>query len=196
MDPILETSKQSICVFCGSSNDVAEHYFDLAKATGRAIAGADMRLVYGGGGVGLMGASAKAAFEAGGDVLGVIPEFLQAKEVTYTAVPHKVVPDMHTRKQIMYDAADAFIVLPGGIGTLEEAIEVISWLRIRLHTKPIVFLDTDDYWAPILDLIQHTIEAKFTPQWLMEHLHRTTDAQQAVDVIAKAWTQRVDIFKM
>ena len=178
---------KSICVFCGSSSAVDQHYFDLAKATGEAIAAAGPRLVYGGGGVGLMGATAKACHEAGGDVLGIIPDFLQSREITYKDVPHEIVPDMHTRKQMMYDAADAFLILPGGIGTLEEAVEVISWLRMNLHSKPIVFLDTDDYWTPIITLISHTIDARFTPEWLRRHLHRTTDATQAVDLILNEW---------
>lgn len=191
-----EKKQKSICVFCGSSDDVADHYFELARATGHALAKKGIRLVYGGGGVGLMGASAKACHDAGGDVLGIIPEFLQAKEVVYEDVEHVIVPDMRTRKQMMYDAADAFIVLPGGIGTLEEAIEVISWLRIRLHTKPIVFLDIDDYWKPIVDLIAHTVEARFTPDWLLEHLHRANSAGQAIEIIQAAWREQVDITKM
>jgi len=93
---------------------------------------------------------------------------------------------MRTRKQMMYDAADAFIVLPGGIGTLEEAIEVISWLRI----------DIDDYWKPIVDLISHTVEAKFTPEWLLEHLHRADSAGQSIEIIQAAWRAQVDITKM
>ncbi len=181
------TDTPSICVFCGSSNAVDEHYFELARETGARIAGAGMRLVYGGGGVGLMGATAKAAFEAGGDVLGIIPDFLQTREITYKDVPHEIVPDMHTRKQKMYDAANAFIVLPGGIGTLEEAIEVISWLRMRLHNKPVVFLDRDDYWQPIIDLITHTIDARFTPEWMRDYLFRANTADEAIDLITKAW---------
>ena len=174
------TSQQSLCVFCGSSSVVDKHYIDLARETGAAIGQSGYRLVYGGGGVGLMGACAKAAFEAGGDVLGIIPEFLQSREVLYEDVPHEVVPDMHTRKAKMYDAADAFIVLPGGIGTLEEAVEVISWLRMGLHAKPVIFLDRDDYYAPLLSLIRHTCEAKFTPDWLSDFLYEVDTPAQAI----------------
>jgi len=171
---------QSLCVFCGSSSAVDQHYLDLARETGTAIGKSDYRLVYGGGGVGLMGACAKAAFEAGGDVLGIIPEFLQSREVLYEDVPHEVVPDMHTRKAKMYDASDAFIVLPGGVGTLEEAVEVISWLRMGLHAKPVIFLDRDDYYAPLLSLIRHTSDAKFTPDWLNDFLYEADTAEQAI----------------
>lgn len=191
--PGCDTAIKSICVFCGSSSAVDQHYVDLAIASGEAIAASGYRLVYGGGGVGLMGATAKAAHEAGGDVLGIIPEFLQTREITYKDVPHEIVPDMHTRKQMMYDAADAFLILPGGIGTLEEAVEVISWLRMRLHSKPIVFLDTDDYWTPIITLISHTIDARFTPEWLRRHLHRATEAGQAVELIEAAWADEADL---
>lgn len=177
------TLPRSICVFCGSSSAVDAHYFDLAKSTGKAIADKDYQLVYGGGAVGLMGATAKAAFEAGGDVLGIIPRFLLSKEVVYEDVPHTIVEDMHTRKQIMYDRADAFIVLPGGIGTLEEAVEVMSWLRMKLHSKPVVFLDTDDYWAPIIELFTHTIDARFTPEWMRNYLFRATDIDAAIAMI-------------
>lgn len=177
------TLPRSICVFCGSSSAVDAHYFDLAKSTGKAIADKDYQLVYGGGAVGLMGATAKAAFEAGGDVLGIIPRFLLSKEVVYEDVPHTIVEDMHTRKQIMYDRADAFIVLPGGIGTLEEAVEVMSWLRMKLHSKPVVFLDTDDYWAPIIELFTHTIDARFTPEWMRNYLFRATDIHAAIAMI-------------
>lgn len=171
---------QSLCVFCGSSSVVDQDYMDLATQTGAAIAKSDYRLVYGGGGVGLMGACAKAAFEAGGDVLGIIPEFLQSREVLYEDVPHEVVPDMHTRKAKMYAASDAFIVLPGGIGTLEEAVEVISWLRMGLHSKPVIFLDRDDYYAPLLALIRHTSDAKFTPDWLNDFLYEADTPAQAI----------------
>lgn len=174
---------RSICVFCGSSSAVDRHYFDLAKVTGEAIAQQGHRLVYGGGGVGLMGATAKAAFEAGGDVLGVIPRFLLSKEVVYEDVPHQIVEDMATRKQIMYEEADAFLVLPGGIGTLEEAVEVMSWLRMKLHSKPVVFLDQDDYWEPILTLFTHTIDARFTPEWLRRYLLRATEPLPALHMI-------------
>ena len=174
---------RSICVFCGSSSAVDHHYFELAAATGRAIAAQGYRLVYGGGGVGLMGATAKAAFEAGGEVLGVIPRFLLSKEVVYEDVPHHIVEDMATRKQIMYDEADAFIVLPGGIGTLEEAVEVMSWLRMKLHSKPTVFIDQDDYWEPMITLFTHTIDAKFSPEWLRRYLLRATEPMPALEMI-------------
>lgn len=154
----------SICVYCGSSDEVKPAYIRLAQDLGRALANKNIRLVYGGGGVGLMGACARAAHGAGGEVLGIMPKFLLQKERIYDEVPHEIVDDMHTRKQRMFDESDAFIVLPGGIGTLEEAVEMLSWARLGLHAKPMAFLDEDDFWSPFFELMGHIIDGKFTPE--------------------------------
>ena len=103
-----------------------------------------------------MGASAKAAHEAGGEVLGIMPRFLLQKERLYDDVEHRLVDDMHTRKQMMFDEADAFIVLPGGIGTLEEAVEILSWARLSLHAKPLAFLDEDGFWDPFFEMMDQS----------------------------------------
>lgn len=178
---------KSICVFCGASDVVDEHYFELATAAGRGIADRGYRLVYGGGGVGLMGASALAAHKAGGDVLGIIPKFLTEIEDILDEVKHHIVDDMHERKHTMYEESDAFLVLPGGIGTLEEAIEIFSWMRLHLHHKPLVFVDTDGYWAPLMDLLRHTIDAKFTPEWVRHHLFREDNIEHALQQIEEQW---------
>ncbi len=157
---------KSICVYCGSSNDVKPAYLRLAQDLGRTLAQKDIRLVYGGGGVGLMGACAQATHGDGGEVLGIMPQFLLEKERIYDEVPHEIVEDMHTRKQRMFDESDAFIVLPGGIGTLEEAIEVLSWARLGLHAKPMAFLDEDGFWDPLMMFLEKTIELKFNPDWM------------------------------
>jgi hypothetical protein len=154
---------RSVCVYCGSSNATKPEYLDLATRFGAALAARGLRMVYGGGAVGLMGRCAKAAFEAGGEVLGVMPRFLERREITYEAVPHRMVDTMHERKHIMFEESDAFVVLPGGIGTLEEAVETLSWRRLDLHKKPVVFLAEDDFWAPFFALMQHTVDAKLTP---------------------------------
>ena len=155
---------ESVCVFCGSSNAAAPNFLAAADELGRALAAAGMRLVYGGGGVGLMGACARAAHEAGGRVLGVMPNFLRAKEILYDVVETIVVDSMHERKQIMFEEADAILVLPGGVGTLEEVVELMSWKRLSLHDKPIVFVDVDGYWRPYFDLIRHTVDHGMTPR--------------------------------
>lgn len=187
MKSILSAGGKSICVFCGASKLVDRHYFDLANETGIAIAAKNYRLVYGGGGVGLMGETAKAARSAGGNVLGVIPKFLVEIEDLLPDIEHHIVDDMHERKHEMYEASDAFIVLPGGIGTLEEAIEIMSWMRLHLHAKPLVFLDTDGYWAPLIDLLTHTISAKFSPAWMEQHLFRVQSVTAALSLIEEQW---------
>jgi len=178
---------KSICVFCGSRPGNEAHYMNLADETGHEIATAGYRLVYGGGGSGLMGATARAAFGAGGDVLGIIPHFLTEIEALLQDVPHEVVPDMHIRKRKMYDASNAFIVLPGGIGTMEEAVEIMSWMRMRLHTKPIIFLSTDGYWQPLVDLMLHTIETGFSPQWMSSEILRASSVAEALNLIQEHW---------
>jgi len=178
---------KSICVFCGASQVVAPQYFKLAEACGTAIAGAGYRLVYGGGGVGLMGRTAMAAHDAGGVVLGIIPKFLTDIEETLDVIEHRVVPDMRTRKQLMYEQSDAFIVLPGGVGTLEEAIEILSWMRLHLHAKPMVFVDTDGYWAPLMQLLHHTIKTNFSPAWVENHLLYENSPEAALSLIRSQW---------
>lgn len=154
---------RSVCVYCGSSETTRPEYLDLATRFGTALAQRGLRLVYGGGSIGLMGRCARAAHAAGGDVLGIMPRFLERREIVLAEVPHRMVDTMHERKMIMFEESDAFVVLPGGIGTLEEAVETISWRRLDLHKKPVVFLSEDGFWKPFFDLMQHTIDAKLTP---------------------------------
>ena len=158
------TRLNSVCLYCGSSNAAPPAYLDLARRFGKATATRGIRLVYGGGGIGLMGQAAKAAHEAGGKVLGIMPKFLARREVVYDDVPHIMVDTMHERKRLMFDESDAFVALPGGIGTLEEIVEMMSWRRLELHAKPMVFLSEDDFWAPLFALIQHTVDANLTPK--------------------------------
>lgn len=154
---------KSVCLFCGSSETVQPEYLEAARAFGEATANAGWRLVYGGGGVGLMGASARAAHAAGGRVLGVMPGFLRSRERLFDEVETLVVPSMHERKTIMYDQSDAFVVAPGGVGTLEEAIEVLSWKRLDLHAKPVIFLNLNGFWDALLAVMEHSIEEGMTP---------------------------------
>src|ERR1700761_4800314 len=120
-------SLKSVCVFCGSSDDAKPAWLAAARDLGHARAAADLRLVYGGGGVGLMGACARAAHAAGGQVLGIIPDFLVGKERALETVQHEVVGSMHERKQRFFEESDGFVILPGGLGTLEENVELLSW---------------------------------------------------------------------
>jgi uncharacterized protein (TIGR00730 family) len=154
---------KSVCLFCGSSETVKPEYLAAAQAFGEQTARQGWRLVYGGGGVGLMGASARAAHNAGGRVLGVMPGFLRSRERLFDEVETLVVPSMHERKTIMYDQSDAFVVAPGGVGTLEEAIEVLSWKRLDLHGKPVIFLNLNGFWDALLAVMEHSIEEGMTP---------------------------------
>lgn len=152
----------SICVFCGSSDGRKASYINAAERLGRDMAASGIRLVYGGGGIGLMGTVARAVLGAGGKVTGIIPEFLVTKEIMLDGVDDlHVVPDMHTRKRMMFDAADAFVTLPGGVGTLEEVVEQMTWAHLGRHKKPIVLADIDGFWAPLTDLIDHMSRESF-----------------------------------
>jgi len=152
----------SVCVYAGSSNLAAPHFYKLAEAFGTACALRGYRLVYGGGKVGLMGAAARACRNAGGKTLGVIPTFLRTVELADEDSELIEVATMHERKYRMFDEADAFVTLPGGVGTLDEAIETLSWRRLAMHDKPLVFLAEDEFWTPLFALLEHTVEAGFT----------------------------------
>lgn len=158
----------SVCVYCASSNAVASEFMAAADSFGTILAKAGVRLVYGGGGVGLMGACAKAAHAAGGRVLGVIPHFLTSHERPLKMVETVVVNSMHERKMMMFEEAEAFAVLPGGIGTLEEVIELLSWRRLGLHAKPIVFLNLSGFWTPLFELLEHIVQQDLVPEEFRE----------------------------
>src|SRR5438876_1157866 len=151
-----------LCVYCGSSGAVAAPYRDAASELGARLAAAGIGLVYGGGGVGLMGLLADAALAAQGRVTGIIPARLRDAEVAHRGVTELVVVDsMHERKRLMAEKADAFAVLPGGIGTLDEMFEIVSWKQLRLHDKPILLVDIGGYWAPLLALLDHVVDTGF-----------------------------------
>jgi hypothetical protein len=158
----------SVCVFCGSSDAADPAFLAAAKTLGQGLAEAGLRLVYGGGGVGLMGACARAAHEAGGRVLGIIPNFLVGRERALETVEHVIVGNMHQRKMMMFERADAFVILPGGIGTLEEAVELLSWRRLELHAKPVVFYNPRNFWQTLFDCFQMTVDEKLTPPEFMQ----------------------------
>ena len=158
----------SVCVFCGSSVAAAPELLSSAAELGRILAREQLTLIYGGGGVGLMGACAIAAHEAGGKVLGIIPHFLKERERRLDVVDTVVVESMHERKMMMFERSDGFVVLPGGIGTLEEVVELLSWRRLDLHGKPVVFYNPDGFWEPLFNLFQHTVDQHLTPPSFMQ----------------------------
>ena len=171
----------NICVFCGSSLGEDDAHMKLASQLGEEIAKRGHSLVYGGGGLGLMGATARAARDSGAKVVGIIPHFLNAIEKTIPGIEHEFVEDMHSRKIRMFDLADAFIVLPGGMGTLEEVIEVMSWQRLNLHDKPIVFLSDTGFWDKLVDVFGDIIAAGFAPKTL----HNDIESDANVDSVFK-----------
>ena len=159
---------ESTCVFCGSSDAADPAFLTAAANLGVALAGAKIKLVYGGGGVGLMGAVARAAHQAGGEVLGIIPTFLVGAERALESVEHIIVYNMHERKMLMFLRSDSFVILPGGIGTLEEVVELLSWRRLDLHAKPVVFYNPRNFWDPLFKLFQHTVDENLTPPDFMQ----------------------------
>ena len=158
----------AICVFCGASDSADPALLAAAAQLGLNLAREQLALVYGGGGVGLMGACALAAHQAGGKVLGVIPNFLKVRERRLDVVETIVVESMHERKMIMFERADGFAILPGGIGTLEEVVELLSWRRLDLHAKPVVFYNPGGFWNPLFALFQHTVDHRLTPPEFMK----------------------------
>ena len=149
------------CVYCGSGPGTNPLFVEAAQALGRIFAENHIRLVYGGGSVGLMGAIAKSALEHGGAVTGIIPDFLRARENALTRVQEMIVtPDMHERKRLMFERSDAFVALPGGVGTLEELVEIMTWQQLGCHAKPILLANIDGFWEPLLALLAHMRSAQ------------------------------------
>ena len=174
----------SICVYCGSSPGNSPEFDVNARALGKSIAKHDLRLVYGGGTKGLMGAVADDVMLGGGKVTGIIPEFLMNMEATSEALNRLddlvVTTDMHTRKHLMFERSDAFVTLPGGIGTLEEVIEVMTWAQLGRHTKPIVLANVNGFWDPLLKLLEHMADSGFIHTG---HLVRPLVIDNAEDIV-------------
>lgn len=156
----------SLCVYCASSIRVDDVYKNAATELGQLLGERGIRLVFGGGRVGLMGLMADAAMKAGGEVVGVIPRHLEDAEVGHRGISElHIVENMHVRKEMMFRLADAVAVLPGGLGTLDETFEIITWRQLRLHDKPIVIVDIEGFWQPFLDLVDHVCDKGFaSPQ--------------------------------
>jgi len=153
---------RQLCVYCGSSGAVDGQFREAARELGARLAAAGIGLVYGGGRVGLMGLLADAALVAGGDVTGIIPSRLRDAELAHHGVSELVVVDsMHERKRLMAEKADAYAILPGGIGTLDEMFEIVSWRQLELHKKPIFLVDIEGYWRPLLVLLDHIVAHGF-----------------------------------
>jgi len=180
----------SVCLFCGSSDAAHADYLQAASDFGAAMAQQGWRLVYGGGGVGLMGASARAAHAEGGKVVGIMPAFLRSRERLFDDVETIVVDTMHERKILMYDESDAFVVAPGGVGTLEEVVELLSWKRLDLHGKPIIFLNINGFWETFFALMKHSVEEGMTPPSFLQAWDVCDTVDEAVALLAQGATRR------
>jgi hypothetical protein len=168
--------RRSVCVFCGSRAGARPAYTLAAQATGAMLAARGWRLVYGAGDVGLMGEVARAAMAAGGDSLGVIPNHLVQREAGRRDLTTFVITeDMHERKKVMFMNSDAIVVLPGGAGSLDELFEVLTWRQLGLHNRPILLLDTEGYWQPLLALLRHLIGEDFAGAELFDYLLAVPD---------------------
>ena len=153
---------KTVCVYCGSGSGSNPHFAEAAVALGKTFAENNIRLVYGGGSVGLMGAVAKSTLDHGGSVTGIIPDFLRSRENALTRVQEMIVtPDMHERKRLMFERSDAFVALPGGIGTLEELVEQMTWQQLGRHSKPVLLANIDGFWEPLLVLLSHMRSTEF-----------------------------------
>ena len=154
----------SLCVFCGAQTGENPAHAEAARSLGSGLARRGITLIYGAGGIGLMSVLADAVLAGGGTVVGVIPEHLERLEVAHPELTETVVTrDMHSRKRAMFDRADGFVVLPGGFGSLDEFFEVLTWKQLGIHDKPLVVLDSEGYWGPLLDLLDHVSAEGFAP---------------------------------
>jgi uncharacterized protein (TIGR00730 family) len=177
------TDIKTVCVYCGSGPGTNPHFVDAAKAFGKALAENDVGLVYGGGSIGLMGAVAAATLEYGGQVTGIIPDFLVKREHAMVGAQEMIVThDMHERKRLMFERSDAFVALPGGIGTLEELVEQLTWQQLGRHSKPILLANIDGFWEPLMNLLAHMRSTAFIRPTLSVDILK---AERVEDILPK-----------
>jgi len=179
-----EVAVRRVAVYCGSSNGEDPAYLAEARALGAGIAAAGLGLVYGGASAGLMGAVADAALAGGAEVIGVLPEVLAGNEIAHAGLTRlELVATMHERKARMAELADAFLVLPGGYGTLEELLEVVTWAQLRLHAKPVILINTAGYWDGFLAFLDTAVAAGFLKARNRELLLVAADAGDAIEML-------------
>ena len=174
---------KTVCVYCGSGPGTNPHFVEAAVALGKSLAENKVGLVYGGGSVGLMGAVATSALDHGGKVTGIIPDFLTARENALTRAQEMIVTrDMHERKRLMFERSDAFVALPGGVGTLEELVEQLTWQQLGRHSKPILLANIDGFWEPLLALLTHMKATAFIRPTLAVNI---LQANRVEDILPK-----------
>lgn len=187
------TKVSTVCVYLGSSGRCADVHKKTAYDFGQLMAKAGMNLVYGGGRVGLMGILADSVLEGGGKVIGIIPEHISKREVSHVDLTElHVVDSMHTRKQMMVTKSDAFVVLPGGIGTLDELCEVMTWKQLGIHDKPIVIANVDNYWTPFMKMIDNVIAEKFMREEDSRLITSVTNIQDVIKTLTDAPAETFD----
>jgi hypothetical protein len=178
---------KALCVYCGSQKGTDPRYAELARTLGVDLARRGITLIYGAGGIGLMNEVADAVLAAEGQVVGIIPEHLARAEVQHDGLSEIVIVDsMHERKQIMFERADGFVVLPGGLGTLDEFFEILTWRQIGLHDKPVVILDCAGYWAPLKTLLDQVVSQGFAPPSSHDLYHFADSVAQLFDILEAA----------
>ncbi|MEM1420108.1 MAG: TIGR00730 family Rossman fold protein [Pseudomonadota bacterium] len=188
-DQTREKSAPVVCVYCGAKSGAAPKYAAAARALGAALAQEKMRLVYGAGDLGLMGEISSACRDAGGEAIGFIPRGLWEREITRRELPNIVVTEsLHQRKSLMLQNSDALVVLPGGVGTLDEVIEALTWRQIGVHKKPIVFFDLEGYWRPLLTLFEHMAAEGFLHGELNEHFTLAPDVNGTIKTLKSAFS--------
>ena len=177
-------SKKSLCVFCGASNAIDKKFLDIGASFGKIMAERDLTLVYGGGDCGVMGAIANSVMKSGGHVTGVFPESLRNIENEHQSLSEIIiVGTMHERKMLMFERADAFIIFPGGFGTMDEMFEILTWKVLLLHNKPIVIFNYQHYWDPLIALMKSIIENGFAAPQTATYYHVVTELEQILDLL-------------
>ena len=180
---------RSLTIYCSASNKIDKKFFKMSKEVATIISNYQIKVIYGGGNVGLMGVIAKTLADLKKEVIGVIPKFLIKKEkVSLKINKLKIVSSMSRRKEYLFKLGDAFLILPGGTGTLEEVIEVLSWKILKLHNKPIIFLNFDNYWSPLIKQFEKIIENKFGNKNLQNQFQVIKNPKQ-LNQILKSWTK-------
>ncbi|PIT05322.1 lysine decarboxylase [Bradyrhizobium nitroreducens] len=184
---------KTVCVYCGSGPGTNPNFIEAAKALGKALADNKIRLVYGGGSLGLMGAVATSVLDHGGTVTGIIPDFLRMRENALTRVQEMVVtPDMHERKRLMFERSDAFVALPGGLGTLEELVEQLTWQQLGRHAKPVLLANIDNFWEPLFSLVSHMRQTQFIRAGLSVEILKADKVEEIVPRLRAAAAQIPD----
>jgi uncharacterized protein (TIGR00730 family) len=188
------TEISAICVLCGSKSGEDRAFQDAAIRLGIEMARQGRRLIYGGGSIGLMGVLADTMLASGGEVTGVIPDFLVRHEVGHRRLTDLVITgSMHDRKRRMFELADGFVVLPGGLGTLDETFEILTWKQLRLHQRPIVVLDVNGYWRPLLHLLRSTVDQGFAHPAIADLFSVVTDPADVLGALDRAPTVAAEV---